>query len=456
MRKVKSARFHRRTFLKGIGAAIALPLLDAMVPGSLRSAFAAESIAAPAAKAATRLGFIYVPNGIVMQNWTPAKAGAEFEITRILKPLESYRDKTLVISRLMSHNANALGDGGGDHARAGAAFLTGAHPKKTGGSDIYNGVSVDQALAAEIGGQTRLPSLEVSLDDTRTIGHCDSGYSCAYTNSLSWKSPTTPNPPEASPRLLFERLFGDVDTSIDAETRARRAKYRQSILDMTRDETARLVNDLGANDKRKMDEYLTTIREVEKRVQRVEQDDRQIVPSIDKPAGIPSSFTEYAKLMYDLQALALQADVTRIITLVVGREGSVRTYEEIGIPDPHHPLSHHQNRPEALEKLTQINTHHMELFAYFVGKLASTREGDGSLLDHTMLMYGCGLSDSNRHIPENLPILVVGGGNGQVDGGRHIMLQNDTPVANLFLSLMDRMGAHPKSFGDSTGRLDIG
>lgn len=442
----------RRTFLRGMGAAIALPMLDAMVPIRF-SGIASAATSDAAGAAVSRLAMVYVPNGIVMNNWTPAGMEPGFEFSRILKPIEKFRDKTTVISGLNNFNADALGDGGGDHARAGAAFLTCSHPKKTGGSDIHAGVSMDQVIAKTMGNKTRLPSLEVGLDDNRTVGHCDSGYSCAYTNSLSWKTPTTPLPPEAGPRQLFERLFGDVDTSIDAETRARRARYRSSILDMTRDETSKLAGNLGASDKRKIDEYLTTIREIEQRVQSAERDHSEIVPGIEKPAGIPADFTEHAKLMYDLQVLAWQADLTRMITMVVGREGSVRTYENIGVADPHHPLSHHRNNPASLEKLTQINTYHMELFAYFLDKLSKTKDGDGSLLDHATIMYGCGHSDSNQHLHTNLPILLLGGADRA--GGKHIQAAQDTPLANLYLTLMDRMGVHVDSFGDSTARLEV-
>jgi hypothetical protein len=438
----------RRTFLKGIGAAISLPMLDVMKPSR---AFGAAAAGQPI----NRLGLIYVPNGIVMNNWTPAATGAGFEYTRILKPIEKFRDKTRVISGLANYMADPLGDGPGDHARAGAAYFTCSHPKKTGGSDIFAGTSVDQVIAQSVGNQTRLPSLEIGLDDNRVVGHCDSGYSCAYTNSLSWKSPTTPLPPEASPRLLFERMFGDFDPSIDAATRARRAKYRSSILDMTRDETGRLSQSLGSTDKRKVDEYLTMIREVEKRIQQVEQDDRVIDPKIDKPAGIPADFTDHARLMFDLQAIAFQADLTRMISFVIGREGSVRTYENIGVADPHHPLSHHRNDPDSLEKLTQINTYHMQLFAYFLEKLANTPDGDGSLLDHVTLLYGCGHSDSNRHLHNNLPVVLIDGANKNPTGGQHIAATEDTPLANLYLSLMDRMGVNHDKFGDSTGRLAI-
>jgi hypothetical protein len=369
--------------------------------------------------------------------------------------LEPFRDRMLVVSGLMDNNANALGDGGGDHARAGASFLTATHPKKTGGSDICAGVSVDQVIAQAIGSATRLASLELGLDDSRVVGHCDSGYSCAYTNSISWRTPTAPLPPEANPRAVFERLFGDIDTSLDAATRARRERYRKSLLDMARDETQKLAGTLGFSDRRKLDEYLDSIREIERRTEKAATDGRNVTPAIDRPGGIPASFSEHARLLFDLQFVAFQSDLTRVATMVVGREGSVRTYEEIGIPDPHHPLSHHRNMPEALEKLTQINTFHVKLFSEFIAKLGATKEGDGTLLDHSMILYGCGIADGNRHTHEKLPIVLLGGANQPVETGRHIGLAKDTPVANLYLTMMGRVGVERDSFGDSTGRLEI-
>lgn len=436
----------RRQFLKGLGVAIALPMLDSMVPVTFGQTLKA------AAKSPTRLSFVYVPNGIVMDHWTPATEGANFELPAILQPLASHRNQLSVITGLVNHQADALGDGGGDHARAGASFLTGSHPRKTGGSDIYAGVSADQVAAQHLGQQTRLPSIEIGLDDNRTVGHCDSGYSCAYTNSISWQGPSTPLPPEANPRLLFERLFGDFDPSVSAETRARRAAYRASILDGAMDETKRLAGSVGAADKHKLDEYLTTIREVELRIQQAEKNPLSVNPDMDKPSGIPSDFAEHAKLLYDLQALAFQADLTRVATMMIGREGSVRTYEQIGVPDPHHPLSHHRGRAEALAKLTKINTYHVELFTQFLNKLKATREGGGTLLDNTTIVYGCGISDSDRHLHYDLPVFVAGGG---LKGNRHFSVKENTPITNLYLSLLDRMDVHVDAIGDSTGKLEV-
>ena len=433
----------RRTFLRGMGAVVALPVLDAMTP-----AFAAPVMR----KAPLRMAFTYVPNGITMADWTPKAAGAAFEYTRVMKPLEKFRADTVVLSGLAQRNGNALGDGPGDHARAAAAYLTGVHPRKTAGADIQNGISVDQVAAMQIGTQTRFGSLELGCDDSRTVGNCDSGYSCAYTNSLAWRGPATPMPPETNPRLVFERLFGDIDTSLAPDVRARRLRYRRSILDLVGERTAQLSADLGPSDQRKLDEYLSSIRDVEQRIQRAEADLTGLVPNIDKPTGIPVLYADYVNLMFDLQLLAFQTDATRIVTMMMGREGSMRTYPEIGVPDPHHPLTHHRNNSEWIEKVTQINTMHTQLFAGFVQKLKDTPDGDGSLLDHSMIVYGSGLSDGNRHAHEDLPTLIVGRG-GNFKTGAHIVYPKDTPMNNLFLTLLDRMGVPMEMLGDSTGQI---
>jgi|RhiMetdeSRZDD1v2_1073273.scaffolds.fasta_scaffold01201_8 hypothetical protein len=435
----------RRTFLKGMGAVVALPMLDAMTPALAR--------AAATRKAPVRLAFTYVPNGITMADWTPTTEGLEFEFTRVLKPLEPFRNDMLVVSGLAQRNGNALGDGPGDHARAAAAYLTGVHPRKTAGSDIQNGISVDQIAAEELAGATRFPSLELGCDDSRTIGNCDSGYSCAYTNSLAWRGPATPMPPETNPRLVFERLFGDIDTSLPPEVRARRLLYRRSILDLVSERTTRLAADLGPSDKRKLDEYLSSIREIERRIERAEQDLTDLTPTIDKPSGVPVLYADYVNLMFDLQLVAFQTDLTRVVTLMMGREGSMRTYPEIGIPDPHHPLTHHRNNAEWIEKVTQINTLHTKLFAGFLEKLKNAPDGDGTLLDHSIVLYGSGLSDGNRHTHEDLPLLIVGrGGNFRL--GSHIVYPKGTPMNNLFLTLLDRMGVQQESLGDSTGKIE--
>ena len=434
----------RRTFLKGLGAAVALPMLDAMTP----------AFAAPALKQTpTRLAFTYIPNGVTLQAWTPAAAGREFEFTRILKPLEALREHTLVITGLAQQNANALADGAGDHARAAACYLTGVHPRKTAGADIQAGVSVDQIAASAIGGDTRFPSIELGCDESRTVGNCDSGYSCAYTNSLSWRSPTSPMPPETNPRLAFERLFGGLDAGLDPATRAIRRRERRSILDIVAERTNVLVGSLGPSDRRKMDEYLTSVREIERRIEIAERDTREVTPDFEMPSGVPVLFADYASLMFDMQAIAFQADLTRVSTLMLGREGSLRTYPEIGVPDPHHPLTHHRDNPEWIEKVTKVNVLHMELFAKFIAKLAATPDGDGTLLDHSIVVYGSGIADGNKHTHEDLPVVVAGHGGGLL-GGRHLVYAENTPMTNFYLTMLDRIGVKEETIGDSTGRVE--
>ncbi|HZM51443.1 MAG TPA: DUF1552 domain-containing protein [Vicinamibacteria bacterium] len=434
----------RRTFLRGAGATLALPLLDAMRPAFARAAAVAPPV---------RLSFAYVPNGIIMPDWKPAEEGSAYAFTRILKPLEPLRDDVLVLSGLAHNNANELGDGPGDHARAAACFLTGVHPKKTAGADIRNGVSADQIVAQALASETRLPSLELGCEESRTVGNCDSGYSCAYTNSVSWRSETTPMPPETNPRLAFERLFGDADNA-DPAARTQRARERTSILDVVAARSRELMGQLGTADRRKLDEYQYAVREIERQIQRAETDARQVVPPIERPSGIPETFAEYLKLMYELQVIAFQADLTRVATLMVGREGSLQSYPEIGVPDPHHPLTHHQNNPEWVEKVTRINVHHMELFAHFVSRLKATPDGEGTLLDHSMVVYGSAIADGNKHTHEALPVLLAGRGGGGIKSGRHVVYAKQTPLTNLYLTLLDRMGVRPETIGDSTGRVE--
>jgi hypothetical protein len=434
----------RRTFLKGVGSAVALPMLDAMAPALDANA-----------KAPVRLAFIYAPNGVVnIDWWTPTGEGKGFEFSRILKPLESLRDEIFVLTGLDDHNGNALGDGAGDHGRAGASFLSGVHCRKTAGADIRAGVSADQVAAQLVGGKTRFPSLELGCEDSPTVGNCDSGYSCAYTNSISWRTPTTPNPPEINPRMVFERLFGASDPSLAPETRARRVEYRKSILDLVREDAIKLAGKLGSSDRRKLDEYLYAVRKIEKQIESAEKENRAITPTIEKPAGVPISFSDYVGLMCDLLTLAFQTDLTRISTLMIGREGSMRVYHDLGIPDPHHPLTHHRNNQDWIQKVLQINTYHVELFARFLKKLKETKEGDGTLLDHSMIVYGGGLSDGNRHSHENLPIVLAGRGDGRLKPGRHIVYKSGKPMTNLYLTLLDCMGAHPEKIGDCTGKIE--
>ncbi len=427
----------RRMLLRGAGAAIALPLLDAMRP----------ALAAPL-KPVRRLGVVYVPNGIIMNQWTPAELGSNFQFTRILKPLEPFRQNMLVLSGL--ENPAAMKAQGGGHAKASGSFLSGSVPKYTAGADVHAGKTFDQLAAKHWSGETRVASLQLGCEDSRMIGNCDTGSSCAYTNTLSWQDPDTPLTVDTNPRSVFERLFGSVDPSLDPATRARRAMYRRSMLDIARDSTQRLERDLGPADRRKMDEYLTSVRELEQRMAAVEADPR--IPALDKPAGIPFQFSEYVKLMYDLQVLAFQSDLTRVSTMMVGREGSVRTYPEIEVPDPHHPLTHHRGHPDFIEKVTKINCYHVELFSYFLQKLKATQDGDGTLLDHSAILYGGALSDGNQHSNSNLPLVLAGG---TANAGRHLQIEKGTPVTNLFVSMLNGAGIETDKFGDSTGRVTL-
>ena len=434
----------RRTLLKGLGAAVALPMLDAMIP-----AFAAPGSSA----AARRMAFIYVPNGIIMPQLTPETAGAGFQMTRILEPIAPWREDWMVLSGLTLNGGRALGDGAGDHARAAGSFLTSAHPVKTAGADIKAGVSVDQMATQAVGNQTRFPSLELTCEDGRLVGNCDSGYSCAYSNSISWRTPSSPNPAEINPRAVFERLFGDAD--LDPKVRAKRALYHKSILDFVSEDTKRLEGNLGSTDRRKLDEYLFAVREIEQRIEKAEKESANLpVPTMERPAGVPVDFSDHAKLMFDLMLAAFQTDQTRIATFMIGREGSGRTYREINISDAHHPLTHHRNNPEMVEKVAQINCYHMQQFATFLRKMKETKEGDGSLLDHSMIVYGSGLSDGNRHAHDHLPVILAGRAGGSIKSGRHVIYPAETPMANLYVAMLDRMGVPRESFGDSKAELD--
>ena len=437
---VTKKQVSRRALLRGAGAVMGLPFLDAMRP----------ALAAPGGKQARRIGVVYVPNGIIMRDWQVTKVGTDFTFTRILKPLERFREDIVVVSGLSNHAATKAKGGG--HAKASGSFLSGALPKYTAGADVHAGTTFDQIAAQKFGPETRVPSLQLGCEDSRMIGNCDTGSSCAYTNSISWKNPDTPMAVEVNPRSVFERLFGTVDPSLDAETRARRALYKKSILDLTRENTQRLVSSLGSTDRRKMDEYLTSIREVEVRITKAENDPE--IPLGEKPSGIPFSYREYVKLMFDLQTIAFQSDLTRVSTMMLGREGSVRVYPEIGVPDPHHPLTHHRNNEDFIEKVTKINEHHVELFSYFVERLKATQDGDGTLLDHSTILYGGAISDGNQHSNHNLP-LVIAGRAGGLRGGRHVEAEAKTPAANLFVDILNRSGVEVESFGDSTGRLAL-
>jgi hypothetical protein len=433
----------RRTFLRGMGTAVALPFLDAMTP-----AFAAKT----ASKAPIRMAFVYVPNGMDMKSWTPDYEGKLTDLPRTLKPLEPFKRDITVLGNLTHNNGRALLDGAGDHGRCCGSYLTGVQPRKSA-VDVKCGVSCDQIVANKIGKDTRFPSLEVGLEDARQAGDCDSGYSCAYTNNLAWRSETQPLPPILDPRMLFERLFGN-GVALPPEARARQAKYRRSILDFVTDDTKKLQSNLGPTDRRKLDEYLSSIREIERQLTKAETDNAQIDPHMEKPYGVPADFAEHFKLMTDMITVAFQADLTRVLTFLVTREGTSRPYREIGIPDGHHPLTHHRNDPALMEKVAQINEYQMRQFAGWIEKLNSIKEGDRSLLDNSMIVYGAGLADGNRHSHEDLPTLIAGSGGGYLKTGRRIVYRRETPMSNLFLNMMDRMGVPAEHFGDSTGRLD--
>ncbi len=438
----------RRTVLRGLGATLALPLLDGMVP-----AFAAQR--KTAANPTVRLGVIYVPMGAVMSNWTPATEGEGFAVTPILEPLARFRDRMLVLTGLDNEPAVArLGEPAGGHGRIGGAFLTGVHAKPTEGADFEAGISIDQIAAGHLGQHTQLASLELGLESTGLAGACDVGYSCAYVNTICWRSSTTPLPMESNPRAVFERLFGDSD-STDRATRLARIGQDRSVLDSLRETVADLQRSLGRRDRAKLTEYLDAVRDVERRIQRAEAQSARELPVVERPVGsIAASFEEHAKVMLDLQVLAYQCDLTRVMTFMIGKELSSRTYPEIGVPDQHHPLSHHQNDPQKLAKLTKINAFHTALFAYYLEKLQSTPDGDGSLLDHVMIIYGSGMSNSNQHIPHKLPVLLVGGGAGQIRGGRHLRFPDGTPLTNLYLTVLNKVGVPVERVGDSTGGLE--
>ena len=432
----------RRALLRGMGAALALPLLDAMTPTTK----AAEMLA----RGRKRLQVIYMPNGMMMENFFPKEPGEAYTMTPILKPLEPYRDRFAVVSGLAHVQAEALGDGAGDHGRCCGSYLTGVHVKKTEGADLASGVSMDQIVAKQFGETTQIPSLELGLDPPSLVGSCDSGYSCAYTNTLSWASATTPLPVTTNPREVFERLFGDGD-ALDASSRMAQLKRQASILDFVAEDAKRLSAKVGANDRKKLDEYTQSVRDIEKRIQKMEKSGGDAaLPSYARPSGVPDAFEDYARMMIDLQVLAMQADLTRVGTFMVGREVSGRSYPEIGVPDAHHPLSHHGHDPEKIAKLTKINTLHMEQVAYFMKRMVETKEGEASLFDSTLLLAGASLADPNNHEHRNLPTVVAGG---LVKGNRHFVAEKDTPMTNLMLSMMETLGVREDKLGDSNGRL---
>ena len=433
----------RRTFLRGLGVALPLPWLEIMGP---QNSWA--EAADPRSIAPNRMAFLYVPNGKHMPDWTPQKEGAGYDLPPILEPLAGVKDKLTVLSGLAADGARPHGDGGGDHARAMAAFLTGAHPNKTDGTDIRSGISVDQVAAAQIGDRTRLASLEIGTEHGSMAGNCDSGYSCVYSSTMSWRSATQPLPKEVNPKLVFERLFGSGDPA-----QANRRAQQKSILDFVREDSKGLENRLGKSDGRKLDEYFTAIRDIELRMERAENLPPVKVPDFPPPGGIPESYEEHIRLMCDLTVLAFQADVTRVATFVLANEASNKPYSFIDVPEGHHDLSHHGGDAAKQAKIRKINLFHTRQLAYLLERLDATPEGDGTLLDHSMIAYGSGIHDGNSHNHENLPILLAGGGGGTLSPGRHLRYPEGTPLNNLWLSMLKRMDATVEKLGDSTGAL---
>lgn len=431
----------RRTFLRGVGATLMLPLLDAMIP-SLTAL--ADTPADPAHL--RRLGFVFMPMGSDITRWTPPDAQRLDRLSPTLSPLERVKDHVTVISNLELLNAYP-----GTHSSSNSAFLSAAKAKHTESTDYFLGTTVDQIAAQQIGKNSQLPSLELAMDLLATVGQCDNGFACVYQNNLSWSSPTTPLPAEAHPRIVFERLFGEGGSS--DERRAAMQK-RASLLDAVTEDFARLKRQLGPADRARVSGYMESVREVERRIQKAEADAKHnTLPDLDRPTGVPAAYADHARLMFDLQVLAMQGDITRVITFQLARETSNRTYPEIGVPDPHHPLTHHGNDPDKIARMAKINQFHVSLFAYFLERLAATREGDGSLLDHSLLLYGSGMGNPNVHDHKNLPIIVAGGAAGRMKGGRHIQYDQPTPLANLHLTLLDKVGVRLDKFADSDGKV---
>ena len=435
----------RRTFLRGAGVTLSLPLLESMVP-------ALTALAQTAAAPRLRLGFCFMPHGAVMANWTPAAAGA-LQLSPILAPLEPFKDQVVVLSNLAHAMAGPQGpgDNGGDHTRSPAVFLNGVHPKRTDGADIRAGTTIDQMAAAAIGQDTLLPSLELAIEDySGLVGSCDVGFSCTYMNTISWRTPTAPMPMEINPRVVFDRMFGD---GANADERRRRIDTQRSILDAVTTQVQRLQGGLGSGDRNRVAEYLDTVREIERRIQLAEKRTSESVDVPISPRGIPDDFVEHTKLMFDLMTIAFQADITRISTFMMAREVSYRTFPMLGISEAFHPASHHQNNPERLAQLTRIQTFHVDLWSYLLAKLRATPDGDGNLLDHSLILYGGAMSNSNIHNHSPLPIVVAGGATGTVKGGRHLSYPVDTPMANLLLTILNKAGVPQQSVGDSIGPL---
>jgi hypothetical protein len=435
----------RRTFLRGVGVTLALPLLDAMLP-------AETPLAKTAASPKMRFCGIYVPHGAIMNQWTPDAEGSGFKFKPILSPLEPFRDRLCIVSGLEAKTAGpAVGESGGDHSRSAAAFLSGARPKHTSGVDVHLETTIDQIIAKKIGQDTLLPSIELGIEDVGYTGICGYGYSCAYVDTISWAAPTTPLPMEVNPQVVFERLFGD---GSNAAQRVARRQEDRSILDSITHDVARFQKVIGASDRRRLDDYLTDVREIERRLQ-IAVKVSEAAPSSEVPVGVPQSFDEHCKLMYDLQALAFKADITRVSTFMYARDNSNHTYPDSGVSVSFHGASHHGNKPAAIDTFTKINKYHMQLFAYFLDKLRSTPDGDGNLLDHSMILLGSSMSNANEHDHDPLPMLVAGGAAGKLKGDRHLRFADRTPHSNLLLSLLDKAGVQRESFGDSAGKLEI-
>ena len=436
----------RRTFLRGMGVAVALPLLDAMVP--------ALAVGATAATPVRRLGFVYTPNGATMSAWTPAGEGGMLDVLPpTLAPLTPFKDQVVVPTGLAQRQAEAWGDGNGEHSRGQTVWLSGVHPKRTEGADVENATTVDQIAAQVLGKDTPLMSLELALEQNYLVGNCDNGYSCVYWNTISWRTPTTPLPMEVNPRVVFERMFGDGGTP---EQRLNQVREDRSLLDSVKEAVSSLQTRLGASDRVRVAEYLDAMREIERRIQVAEkQSGESLIDLPNRPIGVPEAYDDHAKLMFDLAALAFQADITRVFTLLLGREQTNRPYPFIGVPEAHHSISHHQNDPIKLAKAAKINTYHIDLLARFAETLRSTSDGNGSLLDHSMIMQGSGLSNSDQHSHIDLPLVVVGGGAGKLKGGRHLKFAKDTPMNNLHMSLLEKVGIPVEKFGDGTGRVQL-
>ena len=443
---MKSFRLNRRTILRGTATGMALPWLEAMQPAASAATENAGAVAT------NRAAFVFFANGAIMDEWKPKGTGADFQLGNTMTSLQRHKQDLLITTGLTQNHGRANGDGPGDHARSASCFLTGAQPRKTSGADIEVGVSIDQAIAKRIGNQTRLPSLELGIERGRHAGNCDSGYSCAYSSNISWKSPATPTSKEVNPRLAFERLFGK---KADAEVTARKNRYRKSILDFVSDDAQRLETRLSGHDRRKMDEYFSSVREIEQRIDRAEHLAPVEIPDMNLPEGVPTEFAEHMKLMYDIMIMAFQTDSTRVATFMVANGGSNRTYKEVGVKDGHHQLSHHRKDQKKIDQIAKIDRYLFDQFALFLDRLKQVKEGDSNLLDNSMILYGSAISDGMRHAHHDLPVLVAGKGAGTVKSGRVMEFEKETPLNNLFLGMGDCMGAEIKELGDSNGRIRL-